>query len=97
MFKNNIIKNKRKTGDFRLGKYKCTRCDWEGPEEECIMVPICPDCTTGHNKLYRIMKHGDSLKCPNCAWDSSDSTYSDPLHEPECPKCRDQYLIVIER
>jgi len=73
-------------------KYKCTRCDWEGSEEECPKVPICPDCTTGHNKLYRIMKQVDKLQCPNCAWNS---TFSDPLYEPECPKCRDQYLIKI--
>ena len=75
---------------MNMVKYKCSRCQWTGDEEETVKVPICPDCTTGHNKLYRIMRQKDLLQCPNCAWNS---TFSEPLYEPECPKCRDQYLI----
>ncbi|MBD3230623.1 MAG: hypothetical protein GF329_20760 [Candidatus Lokiarchaeota archaeon] len=72
--------------------YKCTRCDWEGPEDVLVMVPICPDCTTGHHPSRRLLETIDKgvLNCPSCSWKGND-----PLHEPECPKCGNQYLKEI--
>lgn len=72
-------------------KYRCTRCDWEGVEDKLIYVPICPNCTTGHHPLYRLMRKrgGSVLECPNC---SSLMTPDEAVMEPECPKCGNQYL-----
>jgi predicted RNA-binding Zn-ribbon protein involved in translation (DUF1610 family) len=70
-------------------QYTCTRCEWKGPKEELIYVPVCPDCSTGHNLLYRMMKKGDLIECPSCSWSGPPEN---ALHEAECTKCRDQYL-----
>ena len=78
---------------------KCNRCDWEGPLTECIEVPVCPDCTTGHNPMYRMIRKRDresgevKIQCPNCSWLGE---VENANAEPECPKCRNQYLIISE-
>ncbi|MHA1276952.1 MAG: hypothetical protein ACTSQI_03400 [Candidatus Helarchaeota archaeon] len=72
--------------------YECTRCEWTGSKEELKYVPICPDCSTGHSPLYRMMKKGDLLECPSCSWNGPPE---EALSEPECPKCSDQYLREI--
>jgi DNA-directed RNA polymerase subunit RPC12/RpoP len=72
---------------------KCTRCGWEGPESELVMVNICPDCSTGHSPLWRLMKKLNDVECPNCSWRSSPDMAK---KEPECPKCGDEYLKDVE-
>lgn len=72
-----------------MTKYECTRCGWIGPEDELIIVSICPDCSTGHHPSRRLLETAEEgvLNCPACSW-----TGSNPDEEPECPKCRNQYL-----
>ncbi len=69
--------------------FKCTRCDWQGPKGELKYVTVCPDCATGHNTMYRMMKKGKLIECPSCSWSGPPE---DALSEPECPDCDDQYL-----
>lgn len=71
---------------------KCTRCGWEGDESELVIVNICPDCSTGHSPLWRLMKKLNDVECPNCSWRSSPDS---ARKEPECPKCGDEYLQDI--
>ncbi|MHA1265578.1 MAG: hypothetical protein ACTSRS_10115 [Candidatus Helarchaeota archaeon] len=72
-----------------MTKFQCTRCGWVGDEAELVMVNICPDCSTGHSPLWRLMKKSNEIECPNCSWRASPNAAK---QEPECPICNDEYL-----
>jgi len=44
-----------------MSKFVCTRCNWEGTEDQLIQVPVCPNCTVGHSPLWRLLKKADEL------------------------------------
>ncbi|MHA1270149.1 MAG: hypothetical protein ACTSPY_10215 [Candidatus Helarchaeota archaeon] len=73
--------------------FECTQCHWKGPESDLVSTLICPECFTGHDPLYRLMKIGGNYVCPNCDWKGSKE---EALISPECPKCNDEYLKKIE-
>jgi len=69
---------------------ECTACGWKGGEGETVKVYVCPDCGTGHLKLFRLLKRRDGrLQCPKCTWIG---TPEEAVSEPECPKCGNPYL-----
>ena len=72
-----------------MSKFVCTRCKWEGSEEDLIQVPVCPSCSVGHSPLWRLLKKGEDLECPNCSYRNKSALV--PL-EPECPECFNQFL-----
>jgi len=70
---------------------KCSICGWEGEEKDLNTVPICPECTTGHLKMFRMIFRKDgTIECPKCSWRGPKE---DAEWEPECPKCGKPYLI----
>ena len=77
-----------------MTKFICTRCNWEGAEKDLIQIPICPSCSVGHSPLWRLLKKGDDLECPNCSF--RDNFGSVPK-EPECPECHNEYLKKIDQ
>lgn len=79
-------------------KYYCNACEWEGPKEQAIKVPVCPGCRTGH--VHRLMTKPDGkYECPNCSLLLSPEGEGDKLFqykmEPECPNCKNQYLKEV--
>jgi hypothetical protein len=72
---------------------ECTACGWTGDEKDAVMVPTCPECTTGHLKMFRLIKKRDgTVECPKCTWKGK---LEDATMEPECPKCGNPYLRKI--
>lgn len=68
-------------------------CGWKGNQNEAVFVPICPNCLTGHVKMFRILKRRDGkLQCVKCTWIGQSE---EALWEPECPKCGNPYLKKI--
>lgn len=75
-----------------MPKFVCTKCNWEGTEEELIQAPICPNCAVGHSPLWRLMKKGGDLECPNCSWRNKMELVP---KEFECGNCGSEYLKRI--
>lgn len=72
---------------------ECTACGWKGEDDEADEVPICPDCGTGHHKMFRMLKKRDgTLECQKCTWGGEPEKAK---WEPECPECGNQYLKEV--
>ena len=76
-----------------MPNFRCNRCNWEGPEEKLNQVPICPNCAVGHSPLWRLLKKGEDLECPNCSWREK---LENVPKEAECPNCHNEYLKKID-
>ena len=68
-------------------------CGWKGNDDEAVFVPVCPDCLTGHIKMFRMLRRRDGkLQCQKCTWIGMPE---EALSEPECFKCGNPYLKKV--